>query len=220
MNQRTGATMLFGAFQFVLRALAARGWPCATPEFATSEDKFAEYGALTSNFAFNEQQGTFDALTLRGVIPHGPPRAHRRRFVVVFRHANANKPHAQAMVQREDEQTTETECKSTGTCMVVVQQQPLTQQAKAVLCEAFGRVDTFTYDACAFDAMQNAQVPSHRRLHRAERERLFARMAKADLPQMLHTDPVCAWFGWKRGAVVEVQQQRHCGLVRSFRIVT
>jgi DNA-directed RNA polymerase subunit H (RpoH/RPB5) len=45
-------------------------------------------------------------------------------------------------------------------------------------------------------------------------------MAKADLPQMLHTDPVCAWFGWKRGAVVEVQQQRHCGLVRSFRIVT
>ena len=216
MNHSSGAHMLLGAVQFVLRALAARGWPCDTPEFATGADKFAEYGALTGNFAFNEQNGTFDALTMRGTIPNG--RHPCRRFVVVFRHANANKPQAQAMVQCEDDQGTGGGCR--GACLIVVQQQPLSQQAKAVLCEAFGRVDAFTYDACAFDAMRNPQVPRHRRLHRAERERLFARMARTDLPRMLHTDPVCAWNGWSRGTVVEVWQQRHCGLVSNFRMVT
>lgn len=84
------------------------------------------------------------------------------------------------------------------------------------------KIQVFTQEELVFNITTHQDVPPHRLLSRAEVEQLLNRYkcALEDLPELLVTDPIAKYYGWKRGNVCEILGKSETAIrVRRYRVV-
>jgi DNA-directed RNA polymerase subunit H (RpoH/RPB5) len=106
---------------------------------------------------------------------------------------------------------------------ILVADDGLTPKAATTIREVErGRVEVFSVHTATVRLMDNVQMPLHRRLTAVEGTEIRRRFAMTDtlFPEILVTDPVCAYMDLRRGDLVEiVRHQAGVGSDLSYRVV-